>query len=611
MGSQIKGYTVLGKIAKGGMGEVFKAVHNGLDREVILKKLAAKAPSSFYERFKREATIMMDISHPNIVHMYDYFKETGSAYIAMEYIPGYNLSEIVKKIGKLPVFLAAYIALEIAKGLDYAHQKGVIHRDIKPGNVLISIDGDVKLTDFGIAFKTDDHGPDSMTKTGTVLGTPAYMSPEQIQSSKDVDARSDLYSLGILFYEMLTSKRPYSNEFSVENLRKISKGKHDSIRKYNSNVPDHLITIVKKLMNSDKSKRYNTVSELIEDLNKFIKSSFKDTVRIRTILSSIVNDKYSDEEILELNYPVIGFIRDWTIKLAAVFVSVYILLLFIKITFPDVFFIIFPSDRYSIVNFRDEKGSEVKKYELLLRNDNKIIRVKRRSYIGKIIKRNMIIPSGKYYITIEDNNIVYNKEIILKPYNVKRINSADIKLEMPQPDRIKTLINVSDSENNSKLRNFRVFYRISGNEEQYRILSGAELENNRTYDFYAAASGYNPSYLNNIAVSGWRNNLILNFILTPQTARVAVEQAGIPLTVKINGDSKVFTDIDFTKTDNLKLRTKDKAFFLKPGTYKIEVYDKKHNVRIERDLRIINFNNLTVSFAVENDKLVNLKIENR
>ena len=188
--------------------------------------------------------------------MYDYFKEGGASYIAMEYISGYNLSEVVKRIGKLPLYLSVYIALEIARGLSYAHKKGIIHRDIKPGNVLISTEGDIKLTDFGIAFKTDSHVQDNMTKTGTVLGTPAYMSPEQIQSSKDVDIRSDLYSLGVLFYEMLAGKRPFSNEFTLDNLKKIKSGKYERVSKFAKGIPSPIKHLLNKLMHRDKQKRF-------------------------------------------------------------------------------------------------------------------------------------------------------------------------------------------------------------------------------------------------------------------------------------------------------------------------------------------------------------------
>ena len=138
---EIKGYRLLGKIALGGMSEVYKAMHPILNKEVILKKLFAKAPDAFFERFKREAKLMMDISHPNIAHIFDYFKEDNASYIVMEYISGYNLSEFIKKYQKLPAYLASYIAMEIAKGLSYAHSKGIIHRDIKQKCAYI-LDGD-------------------------------------------------------------------------------------------------------------------------------------------------------------------------------------------------------------------------------------------------------------------------------------------------------------------------------------------------------------------------------------------------------------------------------------------------------------------------------------
>ncbi|HBD96412.1 MAG: hypothetical protein A2015_03265 [Spirochaetes bacterium GWF1_31_7] len=604
MGSEIKGYSVLGKIAKGGMGEVYKAVHLGLGKEVILKKLAAKAPSSFYDRFKREATIMMDISHPNIVHMYDYFKDTGSSYIAMEYIAGYNLSEIVKKIGKLPIFMASYIALEIAKGLDYAHKKGVIHRDIKPGNVLISIEGNVKLTDFGIAFKTDSHTDDNMTKTGTVLGTPAYMSPEQIKSSKDVDVKSDLYSLGVLFYEMLSGKRPFANEFTIENLRVISKGKYDKISKYNKNVPDALIKIIKKLMHHDKSKRFKSALEFIEAINKFIKYSFPDTSIIQTTLASIVNDTYKDDDLYILNYPTSRLMGDWSIKIFIVLCIFFFLFNFIKLLIPDLFFLFLPSHSYGIVNFEVEKPKYPGLLEIYIVSDTtkKSYKIKSNNLLSTFLQRNKIFVSDLYSLHIYFNNTVYTKNITIKPYSIIRNNKIPLKIVAPPQDEINYFINVFDIETRKSIKNYRTYYRISGTEKWILLTESLTLENDYFYDFYTVSNGYNTAYLHKVEVSRFQHNLILNFSLTPKAALITINVPPIEFQLKINAFSLVYDDKNFTKTTNLRIKESIKTLYLRPGVYQFEFYNKKKNITLKKELKINTYNDINIQFSVDNEK---------
>jgi eukaryotic-like serine/threonine-protein kinase len=173
---KIKDYEITGVVGKGGMGEVYLAKHPTLKRFIILKKLSIRDKEAS-ERFLKEAKVMLEFRHENIVQIYDHFKEGGSTYIAMEYVKGKALNDIISENGKIPAELALFIIYQIAQGLYHAHSKKVIHRDIKPHNVLISTDGEVKLTDFGIAKSSDEKLDNQITSTGTVIGTPAYMSP--------------------------------------------------------------------------------------------------------------------------------------------------------------------------------------------------------------------------------------------------------------------------------------------------------------------------------------------------------------------------------------------------------------------------------------------------
>ena len=256
-------YKVEALVAQGGMGAVYKALHPTLKRPVIIKRLTLLGKKDITERFKREARILMDLKQDNIVSMYDHFREGNSFFLVLEYVDGISLEQILKKNRYLPSGVAAYILLELAKALDYAHRQKVIHRDIKPGNVLISRNGRVKLVDFGIAA-IDGESEEALTREGMTLGTPSYMPQEQFENSSSVDHRADIYSLGILAYEMLTGKKPYSGSFSPELLAKIQKGKYVKAKKINPDIHSVLGRFIAKAMRSKKETRY-------QDLNPVIK----------------------------------------------------------------------------------------------------------------------------------------------------------------------------------------------------------------------------------------------------------------------------------------------------------------------------------------------------
>lgn len=212
MALQIPGYRIIRKIAQGGMSTVYLAIQMSVGRIVALKVMSPNLTSdpAFSERFQREATIVGQLSHPNIVAIYDIGKQGDYNYIAMDYLPGGSVHN--KMIAGLNAEEALRITKDIANALDHAHERGYVHRDIKPENILFREDGSAVLTDFGVA-KTSV-GVSRMTHVGTVVGTPHYMSPEQTRGQA-VDARSDLYSLGVLFYEMLTGTLPYQGEDAV------------------------------------------------------------------------------------------------------------------------------------------------------------------------------------------------------------------------------------------------------------------------------------------------------------------------------------------------------------------------------------------------------------
>ena len=265
-------YRIMGLVAEGGMGAVYKAVHPTLKRLVILKKLTIRRNTVVRERFKREAQILLDLQSPYIVHLYDYFIEENNHFIVEEYVDGMNLGELIEKQVALGTELSLLVFLDACYALKYAHAKGIVHRDIKPANILISRRAEVKLADFGIASseKGDDlHGDavnnadSTLTQTGVTLGTPAYMSPEQISDSRSVDKRADIYSMGVMLYEMMTGSKPFGSKLSAENLEDIKKGHYVDPRKIDRSIPKPICAMIRKMLKANPEKRYKSIDSII------------------------------------------------------------------------------------------------------------------------------------------------------------------------------------------------------------------------------------------------------------------------------------------------------------------------------------------------------------
>ncbi len=256
------------KLGQGGMGEVFLATQLSLDRPVALKLLSkemAKKPG-FVERFIREARSMAKLDHPNAVKAYAADSANGQHYVAIEFIDGPSMQKWMDKLGKLPIGDAVHIVLRCADALRAAHDFNMIHRDIKPDNILVTKKGIVKVADFGLAKVIDDEDM-SMTQSGTGLGTPLYMAPEQARDAKSADRRTDIYALGITLYYFVTGKLPFGGDTVVKLIMAKEAGKYDNARKHNREVSEKLDMIIDKMIQRDKNHRYATCEELIRDLD--------------------------------------------------------------------------------------------------------------------------------------------------------------------------------------------------------------------------------------------------------------------------------------------------------------------------------------------------------
>jgi eukaryotic-like serine/threonine-protein kinase len=260
-------YEIQREVAQGGMAEVYLARDQLLNRPVALKALFpeyAREPS-FVERFRREAQAAANLNHPNIVAIYDWGQESGTYFIVMEYVEGRSLRDLVRSESPLDPNQAAEITAEIASALAFAHRNGVVHRDVKPGNVLLTRSGNVKVTDFGIARAG---ASDGLTQTGSVMGTATYFSPEQAQGLP-VDGRSDVYSLGVVLYEMVTGGAPFTGDSPVAVAYKHVREDPVAPSQRNADVPHDLEQIITTALAKSADQRYQTADDLRADLLRF------------------------------------------------------------------------------------------------------------------------------------------------------------------------------------------------------------------------------------------------------------------------------------------------------------------------------------------------------
>ena len=259
-------YQIIEELGKGGMGRVYKALDTEIDEKVALKLIRPEiaADEKTIKRFRRELKTARQISHKNVCRMYHIGTKKGIRYITMEYVSGEDLKSSMKRMGQFTVGKAVFTAKQICEGLAEAHKLGIVHRDLKPQNIMIDEFGNVRIMDFGIArsLKTED-----ITKPGEIIGTRVYMSPEQAEA-KDVDHRSDIYSVGLILYEMLTNRLPFEEDIPLSVAMKHMEGALLGPKEYISQIPEDLNLLILKCLEGEKEKRCQSVEELLSDLDK-------------------------------------------------------------------------------------------------------------------------------------------------------------------------------------------------------------------------------------------------------------------------------------------------------------------------------------------------------
>ncbi len=271
-GTRLGNYEIESLLGQGGMGVVYKARQVNLDRPVALKILPPHLSSnvSFLKRFKREARAVAKLSHSNIIQIFDIAEDNDLHFFSMEYVEGETLDKVLEKKGKFEPKEAVRVISQVALALEHAHKHNIIHRDVKPSNIIIDGSGNAKVMDFGLARAADDRS--KVTQSGTLIGTLGYMSPEQCRG-EELDFRTDIYSLGVVLYEMLTGKPPFDAPNEVAMIHKIVSEEPPGVREFTADISEELNTVVSRAMAKDRMARHGNMTEFMESLRKLPVSS--------------------------------------------------------------------------------------------------------------------------------------------------------------------------------------------------------------------------------------------------------------------------------------------------------------------------------------------------
>lgn len=556
----IKDYPVLGLLAKGGMGEVYLARHPTLNREIVLKRLKCIGTKNMEKRFMREACIMMEARHENIVPVYDHFEFAGSYFLVMEYVKGYSLDQIIKKQKKIHPLIACYILYKAALGVHYAHRKKVIHRDLKPDNILISSEGEVKLTDFGIAHEKNTD--ESITQRGSVMGTPTYMSPEQIRGNDTVDYSSDVYSLGVVLYEMISGEKPFKNEFTPEVIVNIETGHYKPIKKHTKNIPSIILRLLGKTFQNKKNKRYPNLIPLLKKLHKYLKK-YNDVIFRDALKRLLLNLDINNSPLL------IMYQKNLKRKKLVNYISRTMLLIILIGYFNFSFHII---QQFLLPNFfgrltiviNEKALSDNFNKRLLINNKDMTFYWKSNVFkqaISAVLqgqeentlwKKTFFLPEGYHKISLLSGEQVLTKEEYLFNYNSQKQLFADsdgqvVYFQIPENTvqsvtiyfflkqiPFDTIIGTWNREQKNQ-GNFNIYVLDKGKKSdinQYIELNGSFLTNKK-YKFLFEAPGYFPGELSHEFLS-FQKKASLTVSLRQRPAMLVITGKYKPFKISIN-----------------------------------------------------------------------------
>ncbi|MGL1893554.1 MAG: serine/threonine protein kinase [Spirochaetaceae bacterium] len=610
--SQIGKYKIVELIAKGGMGAVYKGIHPTLDRYVILKKLTLKDNDEFIQRFNREARIMMDFKNDNIVDVYDHFKEKKSYYIVLEYVDGIALDAFILKEGRVENDLALYIILEISKALKYAHNKGVVHRDIKPANILLAKDGGIKLVDFGIAI-SDEEFEEDLTTIGMTLGTPSYMAPEQFENSKNVDKRADIYSLGVMLFEMVTGEKPYPSGLTPSCIAKIQKGKRKSAKKLNKSINYLVMYYIRNLMHHNIKKRTQDLEIVISKLKRYFNNQKMDIYKTR------LSDTVCGNETTEL--PVVKK-RKYIIPIIC---SVLFILLLGFWGYKTLEYEFFKVNSYGAVqinlsvnkSYYKEIDEIYIKSKLFIENGTKLDLLPDSNYQFDIKAesdtldfnyktKKIYLPVGfyRYKVMVDGNLFWLNFQILsLKKQrlNPETLNGLILDMKHTEPEQLPfhPEISVIDQITRIDITEEATVYIQKNMKFEKFNKDDKSLRTGQTHYFQISKKGY---YLKDyiLKISPDQTDLELRVELFPKPGEIIIETNQPSIKLKID-NKKYYTKADLTQELIYLSKIKDvRQIMLTVGTHNLLFYYKGNVIEYDVLIEPGKTQSITVNYNLEN-----------
>jgi serine/threonine-protein kinase len=609
-------YELIAKVAQGGMGALYKAKHPTLDRVVLLKKLTLRGASQFVERFKREARLMMEFKHDHIVHVYDHFKEGSSYFIVEEFVDGISLDALIRKERFLSNDAAMLILYEVAKALKYAHDKGVIHRDIKPGNILISNQGEVKLVDFGIATSMEETD-DGLTREGMVLGTPCYIPPEQIEDAKNVDKRADIYSLGVVLYEMLTGKTPFPGSFTAETISLIHKGRYTAPGRLNPKINRVMRKLIRKSMSARPRRRYQDLKAVIRILERRIRR--RDPASIRQAMKRILWSQ-PVREVLRQRQPWAAPLATALLLAGLAAAAGYYLYL------QGTWYELLAPDRYGAlivaaqVSRRYKEPAEIYVKPVLYREkDNELERLgdvdwkfrenRTRGTEKDFVleSRRLYLPPGQYRLKFSLEGELYWSSFFLNPLTAQRrllatSGGQQVLIRLGGGERLPLIVEHAafDVETGQDLTATTTFYVfLAGRWLEWSPEVAEALTSGASYRFRFEHEGYAPrSY--SLAIQPYQTLLRLEaeLVPVPGTLRLRSNAGGLKMT--LNGSRYYFSggkDRAYRPLEPLEQGSRELR--LSPGRYRLAV---ERDAGLTRSLDIDVESGRTASVRIELDR---------
>jgi tRNA A-37 threonylcarbamoyl transferase component Bud32 len=581
-------YELIGKIAQGGMGALYKARHPTLNRVVLLKKLALRGGAQFVERFKREARLMMEFKHDHIVHVFDHFKEGSSYYIVEEYVEGLSLEQLIRRERYLSNEAAMLILYEVCKALQYAHGKGVIHRDIKPGNILISNQGEVKLVDFGIATSLQET-EEGLTRDGMMLGTPSYIPPEQIDDAKSVDVRADIYSLAVVLYEMLTGKTPFPGSFTAETIALIHRGRYVPPQRLNPRLSPLLRRIQRKGMRVKRSRRFQDVGAIIRILERRIKR--RDPASIKLAVRRVLQGR-DIREIFRKRRSWVTILAGSLLLAALLGGGGYYLYrqgYFYEVFAPDRYGTLIVAARISSsykepeeiyikpVLYREQAG-ELQRLEdaAFFFHENKARRTAESFYLES---RKLYLPEGTYRLKLNLEGELLWSAFYMQPRSAQRrfLPTAEgqrVNVELGSGGSLPLQVSYSvfDLNSGEDITGSTVFSVFLN--DRWLVWSrqvAAGLSSGGSYQFRFEKEGYYPQTYN-LVIRPYQTDLQLQARLLPYPGTLELRSSVEGLSLLLNDSPYYFSggrEREYLRLEPLGATTRDLT--LSPGSYRLSV----------------------------------------